>query len=218
MVSCWNWLEHSSTLGSNNSSPIGGTQRSYFQYVIYACTNSTLLVGVVVLSLPEIFKQRSQINEYFPFTGGIGRSVLMWVHLLWLTCACKAWSCSHLNGVSANRITSAYRTPRVGIRYSQGFAWDQINDLPDYYKKLGLKLRTSVQSAEMSTQLDGRIGRQGQPIELAVQQRYCYTWTSILRLSLGFYILLIEWWLLMESPWPTRSVRHLTIHLPLKAN
>lgn len=47
------------------------------------------------------------------------------------------------------------------------------DDLPRHYKKLGLKLRTSVQSERMSTQLDGWDGHQGQPVELAVRQRYC---------------------------------------------
>jgi hypothetical protein len=47
------------------------------------------------------------------------------------------------------------------------------DDLPDYYKGLGLKLHTSVQSDEMRVQIDGWSGNQGQPVELAVQQRYC---------------------------------------------
>jgi hypothetical protein len=38
------------------------------------------LVGIVVLPLAEIFKQRSQVNEYFPLSGGIGRSASMGVH------------------------------------------------------------------------------------------------------------------------------------------
>lgn len=46
-------------------------------------------------------------------------------------------------------------------------------DLPDHYKKLGLKLRTSVQSEEMGLLRDGWSGHQGQPVELAVRQRYC---------------------------------------------
>lgn len=32
------------------------------------------VVGVVVLPLSEVFKQRSQVNDYFPLSGGIGRS------------------------------------------------------------------------------------------------------------------------------------------------
>lgn len=47
------------------------------------------------------------------------------------------------------------------------------NDLPDYYRGLGLKLRTSVQSGGMSVLFDGWSGHQGQPVELAVRQRYC---------------------------------------------
>lgn len=47
------------------------------------------------------------------------------------------------------------------------------NDLPDHYKKLRLKLRTSVQSEAMSIQPDGWSGHhQGQSVELAVRQRY----------------------------------------------
>lgn len=45
--------------------------------------------------------------------------------------------------------------------------------LPDHYKKLGLKLRTSVQSEGMVLLRDGWSGHQGQPVELAVRQRYC---------------------------------------------
>lgn len=45
--------------------------------------------------------------------------------------------------------------------------------LPDHYKKLGLKLRTSAQSEGMSIQPDGWSGHyQGQPVELVVRQRY----------------------------------------------
>jgi hypothetical protein len=47
------------------------------------------------------------------------------------------------------------------------------NDLPDYYKGLGLKLHTSVQSDQMTVQLNGWSGHQGQPVELAVRKRYC---------------------------------------------
>lgn len=47
------------------------------------------------------------------------------------------------------------------------------NDLPDHYKELGLKLHTSLQSDRMMVQLDGWSGHQSQPVELAVQQRYC---------------------------------------------
>lgn len=35
------------------------------------------LVGIVVLPLAEIFKQRSQINDYFSLSGGIGKSTLI---------------------------------------------------------------------------------------------------------------------------------------------
>lgn len=49
----------------------------------------------------------------------------------------------------------------------------ESSDLPDHYKKLRLKLRTSVQSEEMSTHFDGWSGHRGQPVELAVRQRYC---------------------------------------------
>jgi hypothetical protein len=46
------------------------------------------------------------------------------------------------------------------------------NDLPDHYKALELKMYTSAQSDGMKVHLDGWSGNQGQPIELAVQQRY----------------------------------------------
>jgi hypothetical protein len=47
------------------------------------------------------------------------------------------------------------------------------NDLPDHYKGLGLELHTSFQSDHVKVQLNGGSGPQGQPVELAVQQRYC---------------------------------------------
>lgn len=47
------------------------------------------------------------------------------------------------------------------------------NDLPDPYRGLRLKLHTSFQSDKMTVQPDGWSGHQGQPLELAVRQRYC---------------------------------------------
>jgi hypothetical protein len=35
------------------------------------------LVGIVVLPLAQVFKQRSQVNDYFPLSGGIGRPAFM---------------------------------------------------------------------------------------------------------------------------------------------
>lgn len=50
---------------------------------------------------------------------------------------------------------------------------NKTKHLSDHYKKLALKLRTSAQSEGMSIQPDGWSGHhKGQPVELAVRQRY----------------------------------------------
>ncbi|RMJ23894.1 C2 domain-containing protein [Aspergillus sp. HF37] len=114
------------------------------------------LIGIVVLPLAEIFKQRSQVSEYFPLCGGIGNGRV--------------------------RISMVFRSVQLQAPVEL-LGWDygvlritsdiKSNDLPDLYKKLGLKLRTSVQSEGMGLQRDGWSGHQGQPVELAVRQRYC---------------------------------------------
>lgn len=63
------------------------------------------LVGIIVLPLAEIFKQRSQINDYFSLSGGIGKYPLIRVHPARLI-YCRAWSRSYLDGVSVNTVTS----------------------------------------------------------------------------------------------------------------
>ncbi|KAJ5642231.1 hypothetical protein N7490_006231 [Penicillium lividum] len=114
------------------------------------------LVGIIVLPLAEIFKQRSQINDYFSLSGGIGRGRV--------------------------RISMVFRSiqlqaPRelLGWDYGTLQVTSDINsnDLADYYEGLGLKLHTSFQSGHVRVQLNGWSGHQGQPVELAVQQRYC---------------------------------------------
>lgn len=47
------------------------------------------------------------------------------------------------------------------------------SDLPEDCKKLDLKLHTPDDSTTMSSQQGTWSGRQGQPVELAIQQRYC---------------------------------------------
>ncbi|KAJ5605331.1 hypothetical protein N7510_010485 [Penicillium lagena] len=114
------------------------------------------LVGIVVLPLAEIFKQRSQINDYFSLSGGIGRGRV--------------------------RISMVFRSIQLQVpRELLGWEYGTLqitsdinsNDLPNHYKGLGLKLHTSFQSDRMRVQLNCWSGRQGQPVELAVQRRYC---------------------------------------------
>jgi hypothetical protein len=79
------------------------------------------LVGIVVLPLADIFKQRSQINDYFPLSGGIGKSSFMRGAYVLLNNCCRSWPCSYLDGVSANTATSTQRTPGLGIRHSPDY-------------------------------------------------------------------------------------------------
>jgi hypothetical protein len=64
------------------------------------------LVGIVVLPLAEIFKQRSQFNDYFSSSGGIGNYTFIQGISFRLIYGCRAWSRSHLDGVSVDTITS----------------------------------------------------------------------------------------------------------------
>ncbi|KAJ5267895.1 hypothetical protein N7478_010703 [Penicillium angulare] len=114
------------------------------------------LVGIVVLPLAEIFKQRSQINDYFSLSGGIGHGRV--------------------------RISMVFRSielqaPRELLGWEYGTLQIRsdidLSDLPDHYKELWLKLHTSFGSDPMRVQLDDWGGHQSQPVELAVQQRYC---------------------------------------------
>ncbi|GAD94031.1 hypothetical protein LEMA_P102160.1 [Paecilomyces variotii No. 5] len=113
------------------------------------------LVGVVVLSLAEIFKQRSQIDDYFLLSGGIGQGR---VHISMMFRSIQLLLPKELRGwkYGTLKITSDIKS----------------KDLADHYKGLGLKLHTSTQTDEMGKHLDGWSGHQGQPVDLAVKQRY----------------------------------------------
>ena len=49
------------------------------------------------------------------------------------------------------------------------------NDLRDHHKGVRLKVHTSFQSDHVRVLLNGGSGHQGQPVELAVKQRYCFS-------------------------------------------
>lgn len=88
----------------------------------------------------------------------------------------------HLLGHGRVRISMVFRSIQLqapiellGWEYGTLKIMSKVktNDLSDHYKKLGLKMRTSAQSEGMSIQPDGWGGHhQGQPVELAVRQRY----------------------------------------------
>ncbi|KAL8706429.1 MAG: hypothetical protein Q9201_000484 [Fulgogasparrea decipioides] len=119
------------------------------------------LLGLIYLPLRRIFKQRSQVVDYYPIVGGIGygrarvslvfRSVKLHLPLNFL-----GWE---------------YGTIEIAACTSS------LGELPASLHELRLKLRTSISRGKMypadATQVQIRWqGKRGQPVHLAVERRY----------------------------------------------
>jgi len=116
------------------------------------------LLGIVHLNLAELFKDRSQINSYFPLTGGVGFGRVR-VSLVWRSVQLQA--------------------PREAIGWELGTLEvkpkiEPSSDLPDGLGDLRIKLCTSIGSGKMypSKQHAGWSAHHHRSHWLAVEKRY----------------------------------------------
>ncbi|KAI9783326.1 MAG: hypothetical protein M1835_003821 [Candelina submexicana] len=113
------------------------------------------LLGIVVLPLGDIFKNRSQINDHYPLVGGIGYgrarvSMVFRSVQLKLPKAFLGWEYGTLE------VTSSIKS----------------SDLSQDYSNLRLKIRTAVGKGKMSSGADGWTSKKNRPVRIAVRKRY----------------------------------------------
>ena len=115
------------------------------------------LLGIVHLPLGEVFAERSQINGFYPLTGGIGYGRVR-LSMLWRSIQLQA---------ASEAIGWQYGTVEVQPSVS-------TTDLPDDLKALKLKFHTDLSSAKMyaSKGGEGWRPRKDRSLKLAVRKRY----------------------------------------------
>ncbi|KAI9834851.1 MAG: hypothetical protein M1819_002759 [Sarea resinae] len=149
-----------------NSQPFfnAGTERFVRDWksaeVILAVSDSRVheedpLLGVVTISLGHAFKERSQVNDFFPLAGGIGYGRAR-ISMVWRSVQLQAPK--ELLGWDYGTIEVT--APIKAIK------------LPDNLQGLRLKLHTPAGKCKMHSSDEGWTGKHGRPVRLAVRRRY----------------------------------------------
>lgn len=115
------------------------------------------LLGIVHLPLHEVFKERSQVNQIYPISGGVGYGRIR-LSMVWRSVQLQA--------------------PKELLGWQMGTLEVQPHvtavDVPVELRRLKLKLQTSLGSAKVyaSNDVDGWSASKGDSMRLAVKDRY----------------------------------------------